>query len=49
VARYGSRDPLPIILIRGFGGLDVSDEIADTHQGFNTGTVYPHKRGEDYI
>ena len=45
----GSREALPLILIRGFGGLDVGDEIADTHQGFNTGTVYPHKPGENYI
>ena len=25
------------------------DEIADPHQGFNTGTVYPRKVGESYI
>lgn len=40
---------LPIILIRGFGGLGVEDEKRLTHQGFETGTVYPQKRGENYI
>lgn len=44
-----TRKPLPIILIRGFGGLDVEDEQALTYQGFNVGTVYPQKRGENYI
>ncbi|WP_088239633.1 esterase/lipase family protein [Calothrix rhizosoleniae] len=44
-----TRHPQPIILIRGFGGLDVSDEIADPYQGFNHGTVYPHRKGENYI
>ncbi len=44
-----SRELLPIVLIRGFGGIDVQEEIADTHQGFNRGTVYPHKKGENYI
>ena len=39
----------PIILIRGFGGLGVDDEKGLTYQGFNDGTVYPHKRGENYI
>lgn len=43
------RTPLPIILIRGFGGLDVADEQALAYQGFNVGTVYPQKRGENYI
>ena len=49
MVQQGSRDLIPIILIRGFGGLDVAEEIADTHQGFNTGTIYPHKKGENYI
>ncbi len=40
---------LPIILVRGFGGLDVSDEKKLTYYGFNDGTVYPQKRGENYI
>ena len=40
---------LPVILIRGFGGLSVADEQKLTYQGFNEGTVYPHKRGENYI
>lgn len=40
---------LPIILIRGFGGLNVDDEKRLAYQGFNDGTVYPQKRGENYI
>ena len=40
---------VPLILIRGFGGLDVDDERRVAYQGFNDGTVYPHKRGENYI
>lgn len=44
-----TRRHLPIILIRGFGGLDVEDEKALAYQGFNVGSVYPHKRGENYI
>ena len=44
-----TRRPLPIILIRGFGGLDVEDEKQLAYQGFNDGTVYPQKRGENYI
>lgn len=43
------RKPLPLILIRGFGGLDVAEEKKIAYQGFNEGTVYPHKRGENYI
>jgi PGAP1-like protein len=43
------RKPLPLILIRGFGGLDVEDEKRVAYQGFNDGTVYPQKRGENYI
>jgi hypothetical protein len=39
----------PIILIRGFGGLGVEDEKRVAYQGFNDGTVYPQKRGENYI
>lgn len=49
MAQHGSKEQLPIILIRGFGGIDVADEINDPHQGFNTGTVYPRKVGENYI
>ncbi len=41
--------PRPLILIRGFGGPDVADEQANAYQGFNDGTVYPTKRGENYI
>lgn len=44
-----TRRPLPLILIRGFGGLGVEDEKRIAYQGFNDGTVYPHKRGENYI
>jgi pimeloyl-ACP methyl ester carboxylesterase len=40
---------VPLILIRGFGGLSVEDERQAAYQGFNDGTVYPHKRGENYI
>ena len=40
---------LPLILIRGFGGFAVDDERQVAYQGFNEGTVYPHKRGENYI
>jgi len=43
------RDALPLILIRGFGGLGVEDEKRITYQGFNDGTVYNQKRGENYI
>src|SRR3954464_9442659 len=41
--------PQPIILIRGFGGFGVEDEKRIAYQGFNDGTVYPQKRGENYI
>jgi hypothetical protein len=41
--------PLPTILIRGFGGLDASEEKKSTYYGFNDGTVYPQKQGENYI
>src|SRR5215212_2385401 len=44
-----TRGPQPIILIRGFGGLGVEDEKKIAYQGFNDGTVYPQKRGENYI
>lgn len=44
-----TREHLPVILIRGFGGLGVEDEKRIAYQGFNDGTVYPHKRGENYI
>lgn len=40
---------LPLILIRGFGGLSVEDEKRIAYQGFNDGTVYPGKRGDNYI
>jgi hypothetical protein len=42
-------DARPIILIRGFGGLGTADERRVAYQGFNDGTVYPGKRGENYI
>lgn len=41
--------PRPLILIRGFGGLDVSAEQGSAYQGFNEGTVYPGRRGENFI
>ena len=44
-----TRRPLPLILIRGFGGFNTDDEKRVAYQGFNNGTVYPHKRGENYI
>ena len=44
-----TRRALPLILIRGFGGLGVEDEKRIAYQGFNDGTVYPQKRGENYI
>ncbi len=44
-----TRRPLPLILIRGFGGFGVEDEKRVAYQGFNDGTVYPQKRGENYI
>lgn len=43
------RIPLPLILIRGFGGNKVDDERMLAYQGFVEGSVYPHKRGENYI
>lgn len=39
----------PMILVRGFGGPDVTDEQRSPYQGFNEGTAYPGKRGENYI
>jgi hypothetical protein len=44
-----SRRALPLILIRGFGGVGVDDDKRVAYQGFNEGTVYPQKRGENYI
>src|SRR5262245_15007343 len=44
-----TRRPLPLILVRGFGGLGVEDTKKIAYQGFNDGTVYPQKRGENYI
>jgi hypothetical protein len=39
----------PLILVRGFGGTAVTDDQASPYQGFNEGTVYPTRRGENYI
>jgi pimeloyl-ACP methyl ester carboxylesterase len=39
----------PLILVRGFGGVDISEEQSSPYQGFNDGTVYPNRRGENYI
>ncbi len=44
-----TRRPLPLILIRGFGGLNTDTERKLTYQGFTDGSVYPHKQGENYI
>ena len=44
-----SAKPLPIILVRGWGGTTVENEQRLTYQGFNVGTVYPHKKGPNYI
>ncbi|GAP97278.1 PGAP1-like alpha/beta domain-containing protein [Leptolyngbya sp. NIES-2104] len=44
-----TRQALPIILIRGFASGDSADERRLTYQGFNDGSVYPQKRGENYI
>ena len=44
-----TRRPLPLILIRGFGGIGIEDEKRVAYQGFNEGTVYPNKRGDNYI
>ncbi len=44
-----TRRPLPLVLVRGFGGTDTVDERKMTYQGFNDGSVYPQKRGENYI
>ena len=43
------RGHFPIILIRGFGGLNTEDERSLVYQGFEQGSVYPHKQGENYI
>ena len=39
----------PMILVRGFGGMDVSAEQGSAYQGYNDGTVYPGRRGDNYI
>ncbi len=44
-----TRRELPVILVRGFGGLNVDEAKKVAYQGFNDGTVYPGKRGENYI
>lgn len=44
-----TRRELPLILVRGFGGMNVEDERKVAYQGFNDGTVYPQKRGDNYI
>ena len=41
--------PRPLILIRGFGGPDISGEQRSAYQGYNDGTVYPGRRGDNYI
>jgi hypothetical protein len=44
-----TRRELPVILVRGFGGINVDEAKKIAYQGFNDGTVYPGKRGENYI
>ncbi|NUR06821.1 MAG: hypothetical protein HOQ22_04025 [Nocardioidaceae bacterium] len=39
----------PLVLVRGFGGLDVTAEQRNAYQGYNDGTVYPGRRGDNYI
>src|SRR5438477_6605614 len=39
----------PLVLVRGFGGPDIGGEQGSPYQGYNDGTVYPGKRGENYI
>jgi hypothetical protein len=48
-AQHATRRALPLILIRGFGGVGTEDEKRVAYQGFNDGTVYLQKRGENYI
>lgn len=45
----GGVAPRPMVLLRGFGGPDISGEQRSAYQGYNDGTVYPGKRGENYI
>ncbi len=44
-----TNEHLPVILIRGFGGLGVDDERRVAYRGFDDGTVYPGTRGETYV
>lgn len=39
----------PLILVRGFGGVDIGSEQRNPYQGYNEGTVYPGRRGDNYI
>jgi len=39
----------PLVLVRGFGGPDLADVQANAYQGFNDGSVYPGRRGDNYI
>ena len=41
--------PRPLVLIQGFGGPEIGDEQHNAYLGYNDGTVYPGKRGENYI
>jgi pimeloyl-ACP methyl ester carboxylesterase len=45
----GDVGPRPLILIRGFGGTDLAGEQSSAYQGFNDGTVYPGRRGDNFI
>lgn len=39
----------PLILVRGFGGPELGGVRRNAYQGFNEGTVYPGRRGENFI
>jgi len=44
-----TRRPQPLILVRGFGGISPDGEKKLAYQGFEQGSVYHHKKGENYI
>ncbi|NEO99618.1 MAG: hypothetical protein F6K58_13250 [Symploca sp. SIO2E9] len=44
-----TRRHLPLILIGGFGSSSTDDEKKSTYLGFNVGSAYHHKKGENHI
>ncbi|NEO32821.1 MAG: hypothetical protein F6K36_20845 [Symploca sp. SIO3C6] len=44
-----TRRHLPLILIGGFGNFSTDDEKKSTYLGFNIGSAYHHKKGENHI